>query len=115
VNGFAPFGKLGPSAFPPTSRYATTETATLDAPNGEHIVYLKRRIVPPSSRFALLVEHRVQDGDRLDNIAAGYLGDPEQFWQICDANDAIDPDDLTGEPGRLLRITLPAGIPGGGG
>ena len=34
-------------------------------------------------------------GDRLDNIAARYLGDPEQFWRICDANGAMRPDELT--------------------
>ena len=40
-------------------------------------------------------------GDRLDLITARTLGDPEQFWRICDANDALDPDDLA-EPGRRL-------------
>ena len=33
-------------------------------------------------------------GDRLDLIAAKYLGDPLIFWLICDANGAIDPNDL---------------------
>ena len=51
-------------------------------------------------------------GDRLDNITAQYLGDPEQFWRICDANDAMRPDELTETIGRRLRITLPEGMPG---
>jgi hypothetical protein len=54
----------------------------------------------------------VFQGDRLDNIAALYLGDPEQFWRICDANAAMRPNELTETIGRRLRITLPEGIPG---
>ncbi|HET8631523.1 MAG TPA: hypothetical protein VFL91_29215 [Thermomicrobiales bacterium] len=95
-----------------TSRYAAVTTATLTAADGRTIVYLRRRFVPPSERFALLQEHVVVDGDRLDNLAAAYLGDPEQFWRLCDANGALRPDELTETPGRRLRITLPEGIPG---
>ena len=62
--------------------------------------------------FALLLEHTVTEGDRLDNIAARYLGDPEQFWRICDANGVMRPDELTETVGRRLRITMPEGIPG---
>jgi nucleoid-associated protein YgaU len=46
-------------------------------------------------------------GDRLDNLAARYLGDPEQFWKICDANNVLRPDELTEEIGRVVRIALP--------
>ena len=49
---------------------------------------------------------------RLDNLAAEYLGDPEQFWRICDANGVLRPDELTDTIGRRIRITLPDGIPG---
>ena len=35
------------------------------------------------------------DGDRLDNVSAQYLGDPEQFWRLCDANNAMEPEELT--------------------
>jgi hypothetical protein len=59
-----------------------------------------------------LQEHVVVQGDRLDNITARYLSDPEQFWRVCDANAAMRPDELTEEPGRRLRITLPEGLPG---
>ena len=99
-------------AFPPTSRYHGFETARFTAPDGREIVYLRRRFVPPPERFALLQEHVVVDGDRLDRITAHYLGDPEQFWRICDANRAMRPDELTETIGRRLRITLPEGFPG---
>jgi hypothetical protein len=54
-----------------------------------------------------LAEHTVTQGDRLDNLAARYVGDPEQFWRICDANDVLRPEDLTEEAGRAIRIGLP--------
>jgi hypothetical protein len=85
--------------------------ASLEAPDGNTIIYLKRRLVPPPERFELLQEHVVAQGERLDSITARYLGDPEQFWRICDANGAMRPEELE-EVGRRLRITLPEGIPG---
>jgi len=97
--------------FPPTSRYYGIETTILETTEGKAVIYLKRRFVPPRERFELLQEHVVTQGERLDNITARYLGDPEQFWRICDANGAIRPEELE-EIGRRLRITLPEGIPG---
>ena len=99
--------------FPANSRYVDIATTKLVLPDGTEITYLTRRFVPPPERFALLQRYQVTEGDRLDNLAARFLGDPEQFWRICDANGAMRPDALTEEPGRILRITLPDGIPGG--
>ena len=98
--------------FPPTSRYFTVETATREERDGTVTVYLRRRFLPQPERFALLREHVVTQGERLDNITARYLDDPEQFWRIADANRAMRPDGLTETIGRRLRITLPEGIPG---
>ena len=53
--------------------------------------------------------HLVVDGDRLDLLAHRYLGDPEQFWRICDANGALRPEELTREAGR--RLGIPLGVP----
>ncbi|HEX6285406.1 MAG TPA: hypothetical protein VFZ71_11050, partial [Pyrinomonadaceae bacterium] len=103
---------LKANLFPPTSRYYGIDTVTWEDVEGHTIVYLRRRFVPPPERFALLQEHVVTDGDRLDNIAGRYLGDPEQFWRLCDANRALRPQELTETIGRRLRITLPEGIPG---
>jgi hypothetical protein len=95
-----------------TSRYYSIPTAEFETAEGRKIVYLRRRFVPPPSAFALLLEHTVTEGERLDHIAALYLGDPEQFWRICDANGAVRPEELIETVGRRLRITLPEGIPG---
>jgi hypothetical protein len=97
--------------FPLTSRYNKTKTAEFEDESGREIVYLRRRFVPPPARFALLMEHTVTEGERLDNITFKYLGDAEQFWRICDANGAMRPEELTETLGRRLRITLPEGIP----
>jgi hypothetical protein len=100
------------SNFPPTSRYALTPTTSLVRADGTMVAYLKRRFVPAPENLALLQWHQVVQNERLDNIAAKYLGDPEQFWRLCDANRALRPDELTEAIGKKLRITLPEGIPG---
>jgi hypothetical protein len=108
-------GSLTTNLFPVTSRYSGIDTAKLETPTGKTIVYLRRRFLPSPERFALLQEHTVTEGDRLDNITAHYLGDPEQFWRVADANNAMNPTDLVQQPeniNRKLRITLPEGIPG---
>lgn len=97
--------------FPITSRYYLVATTTLELRSGSSITYLRRRFVPPPERFALLQEHVVGQGERLDGITAQYLGDPEQFWRVCDANGAIRPEELIETVGARLRITLPEGIP----
>jgi hypothetical protein len=98
--------------FPTNSRYHGVETATLERADDEQVIYLQRRFVPSPDRFATLQEHVVTQDERLDNITAHYLGDPELFWRLCDANNALHPDGLTARIGRRLRITLPEGIPG---
>ena len=96
--------------FAATSRYYGIPTTTIERPDGTRLVFVRRRFIPPPDRFELLLEHTVAEGERLDHITARYLGDPEQFWRVADANGAMQPDDLVREPGRRLRITLPEGI-----
>ena len=105
-------GPAKPSLFPANSRYSGLDTVTLTTHDGRTLVYVRRRFVPPPERFALVQEHTVVEGDRLDNLAARYVGDPERFWLLCDANAAMRPEELTELVGRILRITLPEGIPG---
>lgn len=97
--------------FSPTSRYFGLEVATLETSDGRKIAYLRRRFVPQPDRFALLRQHVVAAGQRLDQVAALYLGDPEQFWRIADANGAVAPETMTDDAGAVIRITLPADVP----
>jgi hypothetical protein len=99
------------SPFGPSSRYHGIEIAKWTRPDGTEVPFLRRRFIPPPEAHALLQEHVVVQGERLDLLAARYLGDPEQFWRICDANAALNPADLEVQ-GEILRITLPAGVPG---
>ena len=97
--------------FEPTSRYANVEDATMTVSDADGqqrvIVYKRRRFVPSTEGTTTLVEHSVAQGDRLDNITARYLGDPTQFWRICDANPVLQPTDLE-EIGRTVRIAMPS-------
>lgn len=101
--------------FPTDSRYYRFSILQYVAPDGQSIPYLTRRIVPQpgAPNFATVAQHTVRQGDRLDLIAATYLGDPIMFWLICDANGAIRPYDLVATPGTVLAITTPQGVPGG--
>ena len=92
--------------FLPTSRYFGAATVKRVIGGGE-VVYLRRRFLPPASASVIVALHPVTEGDRLDNVTARYLGDPEQFWRLCDANNALHPDELTAEIGRRLKIPLP--------
>lgn len=92
--------------FEHTSRYYTLEDASHTTAGGRIITYKRRRFLPDGKNMPLLVEVTVTQGDRLDLITARTLGDPGQFWRICDANNTMDPSDLI-EPGRILRIPVP--------
>jgi hypothetical protein len=98
--------------FTPISRYYGIQTATLETPDHRMLAFLVRRFLPAPERFALLTEHVVTQGERLDNVTELYFGDPEAFWRLCDANRAMRPEELLERMGRRLRITLPEGIPG---
>jgi hypothetical protein len=96
-----------------TSRYATVGIATVAIPDGtgnhRDVRYLRRRFPPQPTTLPTLAEHVVRGGDRLDVVAATYLGDPTQFWRICDAHPVIHPDELTSADriGTTLRIPVP--------
>ncbi len=108
-------GIVPPVTFPTDSRYYGYSVLQYTAPGGQTIPYLARRIVPQpgAPNYATINQCTVQQGDRLDLIAAKYLGDPLMAWLICDANGAMKPHDLVATPGRVLAITTPQGVPGG--
>lgn len=90
-----------------TSRYYNLETVTHTLADGRTVNYKRRRLLPPGEPMQLLVEVAVTEGDRLDLITARTLGDPEHFWRVADANNAMNPFDLTTEIGRVLRVPVP--------
>ena len=96
--------------FDTASRYFPLKTRTLTVPDGadgtREIRYVERRIIPGTEGLTTLVEHTVAQGQRLDQITARYLGDPTQFWLLCDANNVLQPEELE-ETGRVIKVALP--------
>ncbi len=112
LKAFMQANALTAPAFSPDSRYHGLDTAQWVRPDGELVTYVRRRFVSQPENFATLREHLVESGDRVDNLAANYLGDPQQYWRICDGNRVLRPEELTETVGRRIRITLPEGVPG---
>lgn len=48
------------------------------------------------------IEYVLKDGDRLDHLAARYLGDDQYYWVIALVNGINFPLDIT--PGQTIRI-----------
>jgi nucleoid-associated protein YgaU len=94
----------------PTSRYYGFAVSTLSRADGKKIAYLQRRMVPQPEIYASVTNYIVVDGDRIDNVAAKYLGDPLLYWMICEANGASDPDALMSQVGRRIKIPLAASM-----
>ena len=97
----------------PSSRYYGNGVEQLTLPNGTVVAYLSRRIIPQAGIYPQTQNLSVVIGDRLDNLAARYVGDPILFWMLADANTAFYPDDLTATPGKVIQIPLVSGIPAG--
>ena len=92
--------------FEHTSRYYDLESATFITPDGRKMTYKRRRFLPHGENMPLLAEVTPIQGDRLDLITFRTLGEPELFWRICDANNAMNPEDLI-EPGKIIRVAMP--------
>ena len=97
--------------FDTASRYASLTVQTLSTTDADgesrEVRYVERRFLPSANTGTTLMEHALTQGERLDNITARYLGDPTLFWRVCDANEVLDPGELTEEVGRRIRIALP--------
>ena len=79
--------------FPPNSRYSGhRHAADATRRTARPIVYLQRRFVPAAGTLrGAAASIVVVEGERLDNITARYLGDPEQFWRDLRREPRIDP------------------------
>jgi len=104
-------GTSGPSK--QSSRYYGAAINTYTAHGGQKFVYLDRRIIPQPGIYSALQDYIIVEGDRLDNIAAKFLGDPLLFWMICDANGATNPDELTAQVGRTVQVPIASATPPG--
>jgi len=93
--------------FEPNSRYYNLKTSTFTTRDGEQVSFVRRQFLPRGEDLPLLTEVIVSEGDRLDNLTARTLGDPEAFWRVADANNAMNPDDLTDLPGQTLKVPIP--------
>jgi hypothetical protein len=97
------------------SRYADCAIAEYGPPDGPIIRYARRRFLPDPSTLVTDRLLPVLPMDRVDRAAYRAYRNAELSWRLADGNGATDPRELTDEPGRLLRVTLVAGIPGGSG
>jgi len=92
------------------SRYYGLATATLSTtdPDGlaRTITYVRRRFIPPLADASRVVEHTFAAGERLVSVTARSLGAPTQFWQICDANLVLRPEELE-VVGGTVHVALP--------
>ena len=95
------FGKL--------SRYRRVpDTAVVDA-HGRVVAAKDFRPLPAITGTFL---HTVDSGDRLDQLAFTYYGQPLQYWHVCDANpEFLSPLSLLAkEP--IVTVRFPATAPG---
>jgi hypothetical protein len=105
-------GAIPQQYFDRDSRYYGLPVLTTTDARGAAVQYVARRFIPDPQQLATIQRYRVQQGDRIDVIAAVLIGTPLSYWQICDANRVVDPTDVTAQPGTFISITLPAGVPG---
>ena len=93
-----------------TGRYGGLEIATATVSDGQggirEVRYWRRRLLP-SGATTVLAMHPVSAQDRLDLVTARYLGDPTAFWQVADANAALDPDALVGPEAESTFLLIP--------
>lgn len=97
------------------SRYSGLDVASYTFEDGRTVSYARRRFLPDGEKLPLLAEAVVAPGERIDAFSHRTLGDPQAYWRICDANNAMDPHTLatqaSAKQGKRLRVPLP-GAPG---
>jgi hypothetical protein len=86
----------------PNSRYNTTKLVTEEV-NNKSTIY----ILPPNQKVTVFqyTYYTVTFADRIDNIAATFLGNPTLWYQIAQVNPQIM-NWLTLQPGTTIRIPL---------
>jgi hypothetical protein len=83
------------------SRYEHVGELELEDAHGRLVRCKRPRYIPDTPGR---LTHVVAEHDRLDLLGDRYLGDPERYWRICDANRALWPPDLLAEPATRIQI-----------
>jgi hypothetical protein len=87
--------------FDPDSRYSQLTPLTVAGPNGTPVQILPIRFIPETTP---LMSRRVSQGDRPDLLAYEFYKEPQLFWRIADANEAMRPAELVSTLGGLIGI-----------
>jgi len=85
------------------SRYEHLPYAEMEI-GGRQVRYLRQRFIPGGGSA---LGYTVPEGERPDLAAYRTLGDPEQFWRLCDVNRVMRPVDLTDTPGARIQVPGP--------
>ena len=93
--------------FDQRSRYRDTENAVYTADSGQVIVYRRRRILPRVEDMQMRGMVNVIPNERVDHLTARTLGDPLQYWQLCDANPVMNPAELLSESSGSVKVPQP--------
>ena len=89
--------------FDSKSRYAKAETYVVTDARGREVTVV---VPPPKPEQVQLGIHLLQQGERLDLLAAKYTQDPAGFWRIAEQNDVMLPESLT--EAREIEIPVKA-------
>jgi hypothetical protein len=83
------------------SRYSKLTPLTVTGPGGRTVSIVPIRFIPAT---AAVITRRIKQGDRPDLLAYEFYKEPELFWRIADANEALRPSELIAQPGGLIGI-----------
>lgn len=91
--------------FSKSSRYKKLDDVVFPDPKGREFASKAMRLLPVVEG---VLEHVVEDSDRLDHLAYKYYQQPRSWWRICDANPAfMSPRSLIGkEPIKVAKLPV---------
>ena len=90
------------------SRYENIPDTSLVGKGGRTITYKRMRFIAKAT-VKPRISVKTERGDRPDLVAFRTVGDPEQFWRLCDLTLGRRPVDLTARPGAPIAIPSPEG------
>lgn len=98
---------LDPSQAMPGKPVRTRQRSSSD--DRPAVPYLGRTLLPLPEDVARQGSYVVRAGDRIDNVSARLLGDPQLYGLLMEANGASNPALLCITPGRTLAVPAVAG------